>query len=178
MGLDVSSYCNLKKIDAVFNASGNPIDPVSRIILNDVILVYINPDFPGRADDLEDGAVYSYEECGQGWGASYRNYNIWRESLARMAGYPATMISDNFGCGTRSLHAAACWDGAEGPFSELINFSDCEGTIGAIVSAKLAKDFQDWDEKAQAVGQAFYATYKIFQGIFEYASDHGAVVFE
>jgi hypothetical protein len=72
----------------------------------------------------------------------------------------------------------ACWNGAQGPFSELIHFSDCEGVIGTAVSKKLAADFAAFDEKAKAAGnERYYAKYQEWRKAFEMAANGGAVDF-
>ena len=58
----------------------------------------------------------------------------WNE-LATLAGYAG---------------ADDAWERTDGPFWELINFSDCEGVIGPKTSAKLAGDFAAFQEKADA----------------------------
>jgi hypothetical protein len=85
------------------------------------------------------------------------------------------------------------WQGA--PFYELIDFSDCEGAIGAKVSAKLLRDFKQNREKIHkkmvsdpasrdisALGAGwdvahFFAVYDDFTQAFEIASDRGVLIF-
>ena len=68
-------------------------------------------------------------------------------------------------------------------FVELIDFSDCEGTIGPIVAAKLAKDFAEHREKAAAYvakqedGDWILRKYTDFQEAFTLAALEGAVRF-
>lgn len=126
-----------------------------------------NPDFPGHAPEIEDGAFYSAadEDVGGFRAGSYGGYNVWRDQLAQLAGWPS---------------AQAVWNGkvATGPFVELINFSDCEGVIGAGVSAKLAKDFAAYQPKADAhPDEYFRAKYAEWRRAFEAAADGGAVEF-
>jgi hypothetical protein len=176
MGLDVTAYKGLKKLDAVFDAGGEPIDPVTREPLDNVMIAFDNGDFPGRAAGLEDRGVYSYEDAEGFWSGGYGRYNHWREGLAKLAGYPLTEYQGSFG-GAQKAHAAACWQGAAGPFSELINFTDCDGTIGPEVAAKLARDFAEWDERAQAIGGEWYEAYAEWRSCFEFAAHTGAVRF-
>ena len=86
MGLDVSYYTKLKKLDAVFDASGELIDAATRESVPNYFRVYENPDFPGRAEGLEDRAIYSYEEEGmvgvRDMAASTVGAKPWRSSLA------------------------------------------------------------------------------------------------
>ena len=73
------------------------------------------------------------------------------------------------------------WEGRLHPeaFEELIHFSDCEGTIGPKTSAKLAKDFADWRDRAEkhTPEEYFFAKYCDFQKAFEIAARGGAVKF-
>lgn len=50
MGLDITAYRKLTKIDAVFDADGEPIDPNTRESIDYDLHAYLNPDFPGRAE--------------------------------------------------------------------------------------------------------------------------------
>lgn len=176
MGLDVTAYKGIKKIDAVFDYGGDPIDPTTREQLENVFVAFDNGDFPGRAAGLVNRGVYTYEDAEGFWSGGYGLYNRWREELAQLAGYPLTEYRGSFGRDEKA-HAAACWQGATGPFSELIHFTDCDGTIGPEVAAKLARDFAEWDERAQAVGGEWYEAYVEWRRCFEFAAHTGAVRF-
>jgi hypothetical protein len=175
MGLDISAYRGLKKLDVVFDGDGEPIDPTTyEPIAGDWIKVFINPHFPGRANPLENDAVYSYEEAYGGPSMGYGWYNRWRNELAKLAGYEKADGDED----ETTSHCIACWNGKEGPFAELINFSDCEGIIGSIVSSKLAKNFASFQEKAdQHPDLSFRKCYGEFRRAFEFAADNGAVDF-
>ncbi|MEN9870269.1 MAG: hypothetical protein RLZZ171_1257, partial [Cyanobacteriota bacterium] len=76
------------------------------------------------------------------------------------------------------------WNNPEqkGPFVELINFSDCEGVIGSSLSAKLAKDFADFNDRAKKTaaeyrGDWFYSLHQKWQEAFELAAQNGAISF-
>jgi hypothetical protein len=176
MGLDISAYRKITKIDAVFDAGGEPIDPTTREPVEYDMQAYINPEFPGRADDIEDRAIYKAEDSMGLRAGSYSGFNAWRNDLAKLAGYPLGQY-EQYGKMWDS-YCAACWNGAKGPFSELINFSDCEGVIGSAVAAKLAKDFADFQEVAdKADDQRFTLKYAEWRKAFEMAADAGAVTF-
>lgn len=189
MGLDVTAYRRLTKLDAVYDADGEPIDPITRETIGYDLYAFVNPDFPGSADELEHRAVYSAADSHHFRAGSYSGYNRWREGLAEIAGYPLGEY-DKYGRKWPS-HCIACWNGATGPFSELINFSDCEGVIGAAVSAKLAKDFADFQPHVDALERRedyfseefvrfrtrFRSLYAEFRKAFEMAADGGAVAF-
>lgn len=114
--------------------------------------------------ERKDGSKFGFHA------GSYSGYNQWREWLAALAGHgtPETI-----------------WNtpSPSGPFVEMINFSDCEGTIGPDVSAKLAKDFAEWDERAKVSGEgdggkySNYGRYCNFREAFEAAADGGKVIF-
>lgn len=168
MGLDITAYRKLQKLDVVFDADGEPIDPTTREPLDysSYVKVHINPNFPGRADGLEDRGVYSYDESMWFRAGSYGGYNAWRRDLAALAGYTDRQA----------------WDGmCEGkPFAELVNFSDCEGVIGASVAAKLAADFRDFRARAEEFGGEvgwFYENYEKWMQAMEMAADGGCVDF-
>lgn len=177
MGLDVTAYRQLTKLDVLFNEDGEAVNPTTREAVENYLRVYSNPDFPGRADGLIDRAAYSYEEAEHVFSRGYGGYNDWRESLAKLADYPAD-YRQTFGVRERS-HAAAAWNGVitSGPFYELVNFADNEGTIGPVVATKLLQDFVEFDERAKAFGSSFYEGYCDFRRGLEMAADNGALDF-
>lgn len=176
MGLDVVAYKRIKKIDAVFDADGEPINPVTRESIDYDLRAYLNDDFPGRADEIEDKAIYSSEDSFSFRAGGYGAYNAWRDELAKIAGYPIGQY-EKYGRPCDS-HCVSCWEGKTGPFSELINFSDCEGVIGAAVSAKLAADFDRFSAVAASSELPWFSDlYAKWRRAFEMASDAGAVQF-
>jgi len=175
MGLDISAYKGLEKIDCVFDEEGDPIDATTREPIDYDVRPWVNPDFPGRADDIESRAVYKSADSMSltGWG--YGRYNAWREQLAKLAGYPATEFK-SYGT-TQMRYDAGAWAATAGPFWELIYFTDCDGTVGSAISAKLAKDFADHAAAAEAIGGHFFEVYQEFRDAFEMAADNGCVRF-
>lgn len=173
MGPDISYYSKLKYLDCVFDSDGEPINSDTREPIENYTKIYKNSDFPGRCDEFHNGQAYSYSVKGDFAAGSYTGYNRWREDLARIAGYkPATC--DYF----RQLrHDAGCRVAGAGPFFELICFSDCEGTIGTAVSAKLAADFADHQNSADKEDEWFRSKYSAWRKAFETAADGGAVRF-
>ena len=170
MGLDITAYRKLEPAPMQgFDADGEPLQM-------DAVRLYRNGDFPGRADDIDESVAYvplnSFDFCA----GSYGGYNYWREQLAELAGYPKGEYLDGGVKG--ESHCAACWSGVIGPFSELINFADNEGVIGASVAAKLAKDFAEYQAKADAhPDERFRDRYADWRRAFEMAADNGAVSF-
>src|SRR2546429_5108682 len=164
MGLDITAA---SKLELIPNA---PADL-------DAFHVGVNDEeFTDRADGLASGLYRTGVELSFRAG-SYSGYNVWREQLAELAGYPKRLhFSDHKP--PEELHAAGAWEATHGPFWELINFSDCEGVIGAKTSAKLAQDFAEHQVKADAhADEWFRDLYAIWRRAFELASDGGAVDF-
>lgn len=169
MGLDVTAYKNLKKETLVVSEDDDAGYELGWF------RAYVNPDFPERAEDVEDRAWYSYEECCDGISRSYGGYSVWRNQLAELAGWPIDSHETDSG---RRSHAASAWKATGGPFWELIFFADNEGVIGARISAKLAKDFADYQQKADAhPDEWFRSGYADMRRAFELAACNGCVDF-
>lgn len=168
MGLDITAYEKVTLVRAmtVKQANAEDYDPYDR----KETLLYL--DHPSRTqhDGMTEGA-YAYDgETMHFRAGSYGGYNQWRSWLAAMTG-----TTDQ-----------AIWDNPKpGPFVELIHFSDCEGFIGPQTSAKLAKDFEDWADRAVAFskgldaddGRWFGAQYDKWANAFHIAAKGGAVKF-
>jgi hypothetical protein len=167
MGLDISAYSHIKVLENVlFDEDGDPVDENGKLLqIDKCFQPLINPHYPKHAGNIEDKAAYGYEQTFGFRAGSYSGYNLWRDSLAQLARYRS---------------AEDVWNnpGLEGPFVELIHFSDCEGVIGAEISAKLSKDFADFDDQAKthAIGP-FYYLYEKWRDAFALAAQDGAVEF-
>ncbi|MGF6153992.1 hypothetical protein [Pseudomonas fluorescens] len=170
MGLDITAYRKLVLTpDAERDEDGELVD------YDNYTTFYDNKDFPGRIEGITPKAAYKVEGDCCGLSAGYGGYNAWRNQLAQLAGYPLGHY-EQYGRQADS-YCVACWNGESGPFAEQINFSDCEGTIGPVVSAKLAKDYAAFAEKAEAIGGYFWEKYQEWKAAFECAADSGAVSF-
>lgn len=177
MGLDISAYSGIKKLDATINDDGEAIDNKTLEALpwdGSWFTPWVNPDFPGRADEIESGAVYSYEDC-TGHGIGYGGHYWWRDQLAKVASYPLTEQTQ-YGK-TQYCHFAGALAARGGPFYELINFSDCDGVIGTVVCKKLAADFAAFAEKAELEGGSFYENYQYWREALDMASNNGCIRF-
>ena len=168
----MSAFSGVKKLafgpdDSPVGDDGDPVDT------DTCIRLFVNDAFPGRDAGLDGSGHYSYTEAIDVFSGAYSRYNRWRENLAKLAGYPLTADHDG-----RMMHAAACWNGATGPFSELIDFADNEGVIGPVVAAKLARDFAEWDERAKAVHGEFYEHYGDIRRGCDLAAQGGALNFQ
>ncbi|WP_158782806.1 hypothetical protein [Pantoea sp. BAV 3049] len=177
MGLDISAYSGIKKLDARMNGDGEAIDTKTGVLLPQDgmwFTAWVNPVFPGRAGDIESGAVYSYENC-TCFSIGYARHAGWREKLAEISGYP---LAEQVHYGrVEKCYLAGALSGECGPFYELINFSDCEGVIGTGVSEKLAKDLAEFKGRAMGVSEGFYDLYLKWKAAFEMASNNGCVRF-
>lgn len=174
MGLDISYYTKLQMSPIqAFNRDGEPLDSSGFTLRKN------DGDFREREEGVNLNAVYVGERAGSFPCGAYSSYNFWRNDLAKLAGYAPFPGEDN----PKRSHCMTAWEvETSGPFYELINFSDCEGTIGPVVSAKLAKDFAEFDEQAKVFDQKnrnpwFYELYADFRKAFEAAADNGAVEF-
>lgn len=178
MGLDVTAYSKIQKMDAVFDHNGQAIDPETQEALEDIVQFKVNYDFPTRADNIEDGCVYRYSEFVRLHAGSYGGYNFWRNELAKMARYGAVAV-DRYNTGNIQMrYDQGAWDTDNGPFWELITFSDCEGVIGGTTCAKLAKDFAAYQSQADVhPDEQFRSKYAEWRTAFDLAADGGAVDF-
>ena len=155
MGLDIYAYRKIRKVNAIVDEDGYVVDPVTRERVEYAFVAYVDTKCACRAEEVEDSAVYSAEDCFSFGAGRYSWHNSWKRQLMLIA-----------------------FDSSA--FSELINFSDCEGTIGAAVSAKLAKDFSDYQDRANAFwdnASECREVYADWRKAFEMAAEDGAVVF-
>lgn len=163
MGLDISAYRQVTKM----NPSELELDSDGYSINGDVTRMhdFQNENFPRQGEGLD---LASYYDCGTEYfgfrAGSYSGYNQWRSELAQMAGVNESALGPSDTCA----------------FAELIYFSDCEGFIGPVVSAKLANDFAAFAQKAEDFSSNhpyFLQTYNNFRYAFEMAKDGGMVHF-
>ena len=164
MGLDISAYSKMKLME-------NPsLDDEGYFDEYEGTQIWTNDDFPGREAPFIDRGVYTYDDYVGFRAGSYGGYNYWRQSLASLFGYTKPDGTVN-------------WDNLpeEGPFIELINFSDCEGTLGTVVCKKLLHDFEMYDNLASQTkfdeDGYWYSKYVEWNEAFHLASDDGAVCF-
>ena len=173
MGLDVSAYAHLTPVDSetVERDEDGLIVRYDDFVDFFYLIEATEAHWSGRTEGLAKGPCAVGLRKGHCFRAgSYGSYNQWRQKLAALV----------------DTTPEAAWSGRyRGPFWELINFSDCEGVIGPVVSAKLAKDFRDHRQKAEAFeaprlhsgDEWFISIYRDFQLAFEIASAGGAVQF-
>ncbi len=142
-------------------------------LTDDHFYLVVNSDFPQQADGLIRGFYSCNDSPFEFAVGSYLGYKIFRELLAKLIGTTCRKIWKN---------------PVPGPFVELINFADNDGTIGSQTSKKLSKDFQDHIHLVQdASGTGFFGNrdddeffvslYQAFMTAFEIAADGGCVAF-
>jgi len=164
MGLDIGAYKGITKSNLVAEEG---VDLEEQAYSLGLRVPYINPSFPKQAEGLEEVA-YQYESSLHFRAGSYSGYNLWRAELARLAGVDLEAL---WGNGSEE----------ELPFAELLNFSDCEGSIGPQVCQKLARDFAAYDAQAKTHAldhpqqgwggdSWFYDRYRKWHQAFEYGS--------
>jgi len=125
MGLDITAYGSVRRIGDTAEEPGYR-----------TVNLYV--DRPERAGELTTG-LYDYGGSELRFRAgSYSGYNAWRAWLSE------TVLG---------VQPEAVWAEpsryAGRPFVELIDFSDCDGTIGPEVSDKLARDFRKHRAKVE-----------------------------
>jgi hypothetical protein len=128
-----------------------------------------DPRFRQSLRGLEEGRCYLVAGERINFRAgSYSGYNRAREAISRLA---------------LDVEPKTVWDNpdaySEGPFFELVNFSDGEGTIGPEACADLAADFeQHRDRIAPLLDEDFGAGYyALWEQAFRLAAGSGLVDF-
>lgn len=166
MGLDITAFQNMTlvnkntlRFDAEgYCVGGNDNEQDDLLLTQDFHRDHFKRQFEGLVDD----GYYTFQASFGFRAGSYGGYNDWRSQLAKLAGVEENILTND----------------NTTPFAELIYFSDCEGFIGPIVSAKLAKDFAEFHEKAEDVDdEYFFSLYCDFRQAFEMASQNGCVYF-
>ena len=98
---------------------------------------------------------------------SYGGHGAFREWLCELASIPAPRAQ----WAESEKHAGL-------PFFELVNFSDCEGVIGATAAAELAKDFALYQAQADAANDEWFTPlFAQWRKAFELAAKGGGVRF-
>ncbi len=162
MGLDITAYSQLKD-------TGRPFD--WDVDEENAYIPHNHQDFATRCVECTPGNAFEYEGELHAYIGAYSYYGAWRDQLAKLAGYPPVV-------GRPRPYSEGAWAATEGPFWELINFTDCDGVLGTAVCQKLAEDFADYEESARLLeDEEFLCTYLQFKAAVEWASDGGAVVF-
>jgi hypothetical protein len=169
MGLDITVYKNVNVIGHASRIDDWEEDYYMKDREN---TVYIYPGlsdfFPEWAEGLEYGAVYEYEDSFSFRAGSYSGYNYWRRWLCE------TFLD---------VDPKVVWNTPEAfenaPFYRLIHFADNEGYISQVHAQKLARDFQQYQEKVDDLDCEPWLKdkYADWRKAFEMASENGFVDF-
>lgn len=165
MGLDITAFSNVHPV-----TDHAPLKEGAWCEESDHHMAYLPHDSLARSfRGLTERQCYDTSQSqGTGFRAgSYGGYNSWRNDLAQFA---------------LQVDAGVVWQDPLGyqdkPFFELINFSDCEGTIGPEAAADLLKDFYDHRERYAANHDEYdVAKYNHWLEACEYAAAGGLIVF-
>lgn len=169
MGLDIIAYAQVKPVRKRNDSDEDYAE--GRVCF------YMVPGFEQQFQGLDENMSYTYEDSYSFGAGSYSGYSEWRGQLAGLAGYGADQLHAGE-VADSDFYAQAAWSSNGGPFYELINFSDYEGTIGPLVAAKLLHDFETFDEVAKEHPEEwFYRSYLRWLRAFELAANNGAVRF-
>jgi hypothetical protein len=172
MGLDISAYSNLVKTEEYRD--------------NSDVFLYKNDFVFEQSKGIEPGYYKVEGKCHSFKAGSYFGYNQWRKLLSEMIGYNVKEIWDMSYALVRDEKISHVLNETPEilkiPFIQLINFSDCEGYIGPVVSNKLYQDFKSNRVKAVNFSKfkkssRFIELYDDFMEGFRIASDGGAVCF-
>src|SRR4051794_40853728 len=157
MRLNIAAYCDLRPMRRLCAAE-------MRGEVSGGLTFPVHVSFPQHANDLDATVVYSATERFTFIAGCYSRYNRWLEQLGRLAGIPCI---DLFWQSPRPA-----------PFAELLNFTDCDGTIGTAVCEKLAGDFAAWaGQAAHHTERYFRERFVFWRHAFDLASQRGCVVF-
>ena len=156
------------------------------------IEVYIGQ-FKEQGGDLINNGIYSYTDESNPCSIGYGGYSHFRECLAEIGGHKKFIVEkprytdsnyENLDYFYRFPHIASLYnngkDVCDGPFVEVILFSDCEGVICSSVCSKLYVDFKEHKPKAKeyfADNERFYNFYIGMMEAFKYGAENGLVQF-
>lgn len=172
MGLTITAYCGLEQIlSPRLDSSADPVDTFA-------VRFYDAPRFLGHSEGINTARIYRYANSYEFAAGSYGMYRIWREQLARLAGYPAVDEPGSRSESGRRSHECGAIAAGAGPFYELIHFPATHGTIGPKVSGKLAEDFSRFMCAVDVADDRTFALFYVqWFHAFTLASHSGAVQF-
>ncbi|WP_334001608.1 hypothetical protein [Burkholderia gladioli] len=165
MQLFVSAYAGLVRLDNLpGDEKGDSIDRCR-------VRFAAAPRYPHRADGLSLHRIYRYHNAFAFSSGTYVMHELFRERLAKTAGYAAISIG-----ASRVSHTNGAIAASGGLFKELIDFSITSGTIGPKTSAKLASDFRLFIGAIDVEHDHLFAElYRNWFFAFSLAANNGAV---
>ena len=198
MGLDITAYKGVKKLgEPIFDSYGDEIGIRSGkarladgreletfIDISDVDFTkpYSNHNFPAHIGDLDDSAVYGYDDAISPFGCGYISYAYFKDDLARIAGYEsgAHLGLKNFG--DRPYMATVIYDyeiekKERGLLSDLLYFADNEGSICNSYCQKILADLKVIEHRKGELSERHQSLFDDLLETFAFASDDGFVDF-
>lgn len=175
MGLDITAYSHVIPVSDEIRQRCELAYEEGEDLPEEVFHLFDNRAFEGRVGSLQ-GGFYTLTEDSHKFGfraGSYSGYGEWRDALARYAlGISAPEVWRTVGMVTQ-------------PFGALIYFSDCEGTLGPEICARLYQDFVEQEARVTDAAERelegdhawFMARYKDWAKAFALGKEQGCVCF-
>jgi hypothetical protein len=157
MALQIVAYCRLKPLRRLNGSERTQGTHEGHSFV-------VHPQFPHHAPEVDPEVLYSATEAFSFNTGSYSAYVRWLEQLARLVGIASIDLFWQ-----RPKRVA---------FAELMDFVDCNATIGAAMCAKLAGDFVDFASRAaRHPDSQFRDRYFKWKHALEIGADQGCVAF-
>jgi len=157
MILNITAYSHIRRVRDL-----RPEEDWRQV--RDGLVFPVHPAFPRHALEIEPMTVYVGEERFTFDVGCYSRYNHWLEQLARLTGIP---------------HLDPSWIlPKSAPFAQLLQFTDCDATIGAAVCRELAADFAEYSRRAAGQSERYFREqYALWRHAFEAGAENGCIVF-
>lgn len=154
MGLDIRTYTNIRRVPPEEEKAvlEHPDGPHEGAYEKGYAFPDINPHFPGREEGVEE-VPYAFDEDIHFRAGSYSGHSVFRQHICNV-----------LGLGVFRAWIQSKGTDTHGPFEEFLNFSDCEGVIGPVVSKKLAADFVEHEKVAREYAMELNVKDLIHQG--------------
>ncbi|AQS50054.1 hypothetical protein BMG03_19205 (plasmid) [Thioclava nitratireducens] len=179
MGLTVHAFSNLRRIDASRDMKKRASAPR---IPNRAFAPVIDPDFAHYAPELEPGKPYDYDEHHRFEAGSYDYIKTFKSELCALAiarnapDYGAESDQDSDKLDAYFHHS---FHSPHAPFSQLIHFSESEGTLSTSVVKKLERDFKEHAQLAhEHPCMVFIYHFLKWQVALEVGADLGCISFQ
>lgn len=198
MGLDITAYKGIKKLgEPIFDsygdeigirsgkaklADGREVETFTDISDVDFTKPYSAPSFPLHLGDLDDSAVYSYDDAISPFSCGYISYAYFKNDLARIAGYKsgAHLRLKNFD--DRPYMATVIYEyeiekKERGLLSDLLYFSDSEGSICNSYCQKILADLKVIEHRKGELSEKHQSLFDDLLETFAFVGDCGFVDF-
>ncbi|OOY04598.1 hypothetical protein [Thioclava sp. F28-4] len=180
MGLTVAAFKNARRVNAYINDENRAIERDTGKEI-DAFKAGNHPFYQRYAPEFVQGQLYTFDEIFRFEAGSYSYYADFREELAALG----VAMDDDFEpwCeedpqSVVQRYMQECYEWTPLPFSGLIAFSDCDGTLGCSAVMKLAQDFADHAHLAAKLeSERFRKDYAAWQRALALASASGCIIF-